>query len=52
MLYVLLHGLANIYIFAMLGASGNLFTVNECLALNGDQSVYNAQQYVYYVASK
>ena len=52
MLYVILNGLVNLYVFAMVGISGNLLPINACLALDGNQSLYNAQQYIYYVASK
>ena len=51
-LWVLLHELAHVYIYAK---SGNLYDVsspNDCALLSGNSAINNAQNYVYYAASK
>ena len=51
-MYVLLNGLAGLYIFARKGNMRNILSVNGCLALLPESAQLNPQQFVYYVASE
>ena len=51
-IYGLLNQMAQLYIFAKYGKVGNNLEVNQCLGLEVGDAMINAQNYVYYVASK
>ena len=51
-LWVILHELAHVYIYARSGSLLEISTANDCFLLAGGIAVDNAQNYVYYVASK
>lgn len=50
--WVLLHELAHHYIFETSGTEVDVYSVNECAGLSASAAVENAQNFVFYVASK
>ena len=51
-LWAILHELAHYYIYASNGAMVDFYDVNSCLILAPSEAVKNAQNFVYYAASK
>ena len=51
-LWVILHELAQNYIYARSGSLFELPDVNDCVSLSASSAVNNAQNYVFYAASK
>ncbi len=51
-LWVLLHELVHVYVYARSGSLTELSTANDCVSLAAGSAVNNAQNYVFYAASK
>ena len=51
-LWVLLHELAHVYVYAKYGNLYDVSAPNDCALLSGSSAISNAQNYVYYAASK
>ena len=51
-IWVLLHELAHIYVYAKTGSLFDVSTSNDCALLSATSAVNSAQNYVYYAASK
>lgn len=51
-IWVLLHELVHHYIYETSGTEDDFYSVNECAALSASAAVENAQNFVFYVASK
>lgn len=51
-LWVLLHELAHVYIYARSGSLSEVSTANDCMSLSGSSSANNAQNYVFYATSE
>ena len=51
-MWILLHELVHAYVFVANGGSLDIYWVNECLDLPGNETVMNAQSFTYYVASE
>ena len=51
-IWIVLHQLAQWYLYAKFGTMEDLKNVYNCLSLEPDMAIKNAQSYVYYVASK
>ena len=51
-LWILLHELAHIYVYAKTGLLIDVMPPNDCALLTGGNAVGNPQNYVYYAASK
>ena len=51
-MWVLLHELAHHYIYETSRTEVDIYSVNECAQLSASAAVENAQNFVFYVASK
>ena len=51
-LWVIMHELAHNYVYARSGSLSELSSVNDCVSLAASSAVNNAQNYVFYAASK
>ena len=51
-LWVIMHELVHSYVYARSGSLSELSSVNDCVSLAAGSSVINAQNYVFYAASK
>lgn len=51
-LWVILHELAHVYVYARSGSLTDVSTANDCMSLSGSSAVNNAQNYVFYAASE